>query len=159
MIALALDVEPPADTIRFVIPGRPFAWRRARTSGRRHFEDPEQKAWKGIAQVHMLQACAGRGRPAFPEGPVEILIRAVWPPVGPARSRNPRPARWRYARPDADNAYKALADCSQGILVTDDAQYALVVVEKWTAAQGEAARVEVEVRPLRDHEPEVPRGR
>lgn len=134
--------------LRFVIPGRPFAWRRARTAGRCHFEDPAQKAWKGIAQVHMLQACAGHGLPMFPEGPVEIEIRAFWPATGPARKRAPRPARWRPSRPDADNTFKALSDCSQGIVVTDDGQYARVVVEKWTAAQGEAARVEVEVRPL-----------
>jgi Holliday junction resolvase RusA-like endonuclease len=84
----------------------------------------------------------------FAEGPVEIVVRAFWPPAGTARKRAPRPARWRPSRPDADNAYKALADCSQGIVVADDGQYARVVVEKWTAAQGEAARVEVEVRPL-----------
>ena len=115
-------------------------------------EDPEQRAWKGMAQVHMLEACAGRGRPVFPEGPVEIVILAYWPPTGQPRKRMPRPARWRAARPDADNTFKALADCSQGILVTDDAQYVRVVVEKWVAAQGEAARVEVRVRPLAGQE-------
>ena len=96
----------------------------------------------------MIAACRGRSRPAFPAGPVEILIRAFWPSTGSARKRIPRPQRWRASRPDADNAFKGLADCSQGILVADDSQYARVVVEKWTAAQGEAARVEVEVRPL-----------
>ena len=51
---------------------------------------------------------------------------------GPTPTTRSRP--WRTAR--------------QGILVSDDGQYARVVVEKWFAAQGEAARVEVEVRPL-----------
>jgi Holliday junction resolvase RusA-like endonuclease len=142
------------ETLAFVIPGRPFAWRRARTFGRRHFEDPEQKSWKGIAQVQMLEACRGLQRPVFSDGPVEIHIRAFWPAVGPARAKSPRPARWRPSRPDADNTYKALADCSQGILVADDAQYARVHIEKWVAAQGEAPRVEVEVRPLGADRPE-----
>lgn len=140
--------RPECGVVQFQIPGKPFAWRRARTSGRRHFEDPAQRSWKGIAQVHMIAACRGRPRPAFPEGPVEIRIRAFWPPKGQARKRVPRPAQWRATRPDADNAFKGLADCSQGILVADDGQYARVVVEKWFAAQGEAARIEVEVRPL-----------
>jgi Holliday junction resolvase RusA-like endonuclease len=148
VIALAPGFERPSIPLRIVIPGKPFAWRRARTFGARHFEDPEQRAWKGVAQVHMLEACAGRGRPVFPEGPVEIVIRAFWPPPGQPRKRIPRPARWRSARPDADNTFKALADCSQGILVSDDGQYARVVVEKWFAAQGDPARVEVEVRRL-----------
>lgn len=145
MIALGM---PEPEAIRFAIPGRPFAWRRARTFGRRHFEDPEQRSWKGIAQVHMLRACVGRGCPVFPDGPVEIRIRAFWPPAGAARKSRPHPARWRPSRPDADNTFKALSDCSQGILVADDAQYTLVHIEKWNAGQGDAPRVEVEVRRL-----------
>lgn len=148
MVALAAKPAIPTEPLRFVIPGKPFAWRRARTFGSHHFEDPEQRAWKGVAQVHMLEACQGLRRPVFPAGPVEIVVRAFWPPAGPPRRRHPRPACWRPARPDADNTYKALADCSQGILVTDDGQYARVVVEKWVAAQGEAARTEIQVRPL-----------
>ena len=148
--------------LKIVIPGTPVAQGRpkaARTAGGhvQVYDPKKSRNWKATAQVHMIKGRElelGTYDPfeepcdtqvLFPSGPLELRIVAYWPPVNPPLKRNPRPCSWRAKRPDADNVAKAVMDAGDGILWTDDSQVARLLVEKFHAAQGEGARVEIEV--------------
>lgn len=97
----------------------------------------------------VMMEAAGRDRPAFPDGPLAVTIRAVFScPKGDHRKTAPPPRRWRTKRPDLDNVAKAALDAALGIFYLDDQQVARLTVEKYTAAQGEAPFVEMEVEAL-----------
>jgi Holliday junction resolvase RusA-like endonuclease len=119
--------------------------------------DPTRsRSWKATAQAHALDAvqrATGVTAPPFPaDAPLEVLVLALFPcPSGDHRKREPRPRRWHTkAQGDADNLAKAVLDAGNGVLWLDDRQVARLVVEKMIGAQGEAPRVELVVRPLRD---------
>ena len=137
--------------IRFTIPGAPNAQRRHRivkvSKFARLHQDARDGQWKGSAQVHMLAAMGDR-EPLT--GLVSLTIRAYWAlPVTKERKREPRAAERFAAVKDADNVAKSLMDAGNGILYVDDRQVVVLVVEKWRAAQGEPARVEVEIEEVR----------
>lgn len=140
-----------ADTIAVTIPGEPCAQGRPRAAvvkGRAIVYDPSaSRSWKGAARYQMQAELDGRDLIA--DGPVSVVIRAFHPcPKSDYRKRTPAPLRWRAKRPDAENVAKACLDAATGVLWMDDAQVARLVVEQFTAAQGEAPRVEMEVRDL-----------
>jgi len=136
---------PQERMISVTIPGDPVAQGRGRAvrtgKGVRVIDPKKSRSWKGAAQVHMLAAM--KGKTPLP-GPVSATIKAYWPCRGP-RKRTPRPAYMRPKRPDADNIAKAVLDAAQGILFHDDGQVVDLRVQKWYAAQGDTARVEVTV--------------
>ncbi|MDX2165700.1 MAG: RusA family crossover junction endodeoxyribonuclease [Deltaproteobacteria bacterium] len=146
-----------------VIPGEPHAQGRARAvplmrngepvfqPGTRRpiiqfYDPPGSKEWKKAARTHMLAALAGA--PPF-SGPVSLQVVAYFScPRSQWRKLNPRPARWHSIRPDGDNCLKAVKDAAKGVLWLDDSQVSVATVEKVIAAQGEAPRTVVVVRPL-----------
>ena len=136
--------------ITVVIPGIPVAQGRGRAvrmgSGVRVIDPKKSRSWKGMAQVHML---AARRSAKVLEGPLAVTIKAFWPCVAPLK-RTPRPACWRPKRPDADNVAKACLDAAQGVLFHDDGQVVDLRIQKWHAAQGDSARVEMTVTEIQD---------
>lgn len=149
----------PASALTITIPGAPTPQGRGRiivrrNSGKRGIKDPERsRSWKGVAQVHYMNALrqAGLERPVFGTGvAVELHVLAVFAcPKSDHRKHEPRPRR-PHAKDqgDASNVLKAVEDAGNGILWFDDCQVARVTVEKVIAAQGEAPSVTVTVREL-----------
>lgn len=149
-----------SDPLRITIAGEPVAQGRPRFSrfsfGKavavpRTFDDPKSEAWKRAAARVMRDAIGETTRtlPAFPEGAVELEVYAVFRcPKNAERKRTPTPARWKESKPDPDNVAKAVMDAGTGVLWTDDAQVARLIVSKVVGAQGDDPRVEVIVRQL-----------
>lgn len=135
--------------IRVTIPGRPQAWQRAGSfvgkSGKPvMFQRKESRSWKGVAQVHMKEAC-----PAPLEGPLLVEVMVVFAcPKSAWKKRVPMPRRWHTGRPDFDNICKQVGDAGNGVLWLDDSQIVRVEGRKLIGAQGEPERVEVVVRQL-----------
>jgi len=145
--------------IKLCIPGEPVAQGRPRAytgkDGKPRLYDPKRsKQYKDMVRVTILEAIGLPGRPieaAYPPGvPIDVVIRAYHScPKSDQRVRSPAPQRWRSIKPDADNVAKCILDaCSGGYLWHDDAQVARLMVEHYTAAQGEAPRVTIEVNHL-----------
>lgn len=121
-----------------VIPGEPFALKRARAfrmgAGVRFHDDPRNVSWKGSAIVLMRASMAGAA-PAT--GPVRLSVVARFAcPKGDERKRDPRPERWSLSQKDADNILKAVGDAGNGVLWNDDRQVVEAHVVKRIAAQG-----------------------
>ena len=135
------------------IPGEPFALQRgrARVVGGKYARVYDPKAnttWKGTAGQWMLAARNLAGALAF-TGPVSLRITALFAcPKTDERVKTPRPERWSKAKKDVDNIAKAVGDAGNGILWLDDRQVVSLIVTKRIAAQGEPARVLVEVEEL-----------
>lgn len=137
------------------IPGEPQAQARQRhrlvrtRDGRQfvtNYQPAECRNWKATAQEHMRTAMGER---APYTGAVALVISAFFAcPRSQWRTRTPLPARWKIGKPDLDNCAKAVMDSAIGVLFLDDAQVVDLRVQKIVAAQGEPARVVVEVREL-----------
>ena len=140
----ALVASPSAITL--TIPGEPCAQGRPRltTFGghARAYDPPKSRLWKGVAAMFMRDAMAGR---APMQGALQVQIRATWTCPVSATKRDGAAPRLRAKKPDAENVAKAVLDAGNGVLWGDDAQVARLVVEKWTAARGEAPGVLVMV--------------
>lgn len=143
-----------ATEIRVRIPGPPFSQPRPRARARGRFaqvyEPAEAKAWKGVAQVHILEAlrAAGLAAPAFSTA-VEVYIEAVFPcPKGDYRKSAPVGRRPYVGSKDWDNVAKAVCDSANSLLYVDDRLVARATVECWVAAQDEAPYVEVRARAI-----------
>lgn len=142
--------SPRAAVVEFAIPGEPFAWKRARVRviGKfaQHFEAPEQRSWKGVAQWTMLAARAACGVTDPFKGPVGLCVIALFAcPRGDERKRKPQPERWSMSQKDIDNIVKAVGDTGNGVLWNDDRQIVEVFARKRIAAQGQPPRVVVKV--------------
>lgn len=135
--------------MKFTIPGDPVAQGRGRAvrvgASIRIVDPPKSRAYKKA--VAMIAKVAMAGKPPM-EGPVRLRITAYRRcPKGDERKREPyREGPW-YTLPDWDNLGKAISDALNGICYADDGQVCDGAVVKRTAAQGEPARVEVEVSP------------
>lgn len=144
-------------TLTVTIPGEPVAQGRPRGFHRpgvgvRMYDPPKSRSWKGAAQVHYRDALdrAGIKAPAFPAGPVELEVLAVFTcPRSKHRKRDPLRRQPKATKPDSENIGKAVMDAANGLLFLDDAQVSKLTVEKIVGAQDEAPRVEVTVRSLR----------
>jgi len=141
-----MPIRDYAICVIVTIPGEPIAQGRGRAvrvgPGVRIVDPKRSRAWKAVAHAHMQEAMGDR---PIPDGPLAVTIRAVWPPSGPPRKREPRPECWRPKSPDADNVAKAVLDAGNGVLWLDDRQVVELRVTKRHAAQGEGPRVEVAV--------------
>lgn len=94
----------------------------------------------------MLDALWSRVLPAFPDGPLQIEVLAVWPcPRSRHLKSRKREAVWRDKRPDLDNVIKAVKDAASGVLWGDDAQ--VVSLHAWAldGEQGAAPGVSLRV--------------
>ena len=134
-----LVVEIPGEP---VAQGRPKAARVRTRDGREilTLRDPtKSRTWKHTAQSYLAAAMAGARPFAGPLAAVMVfrftLPRSRW------KKRAPLERSWKPGRPDADNAWKILADACQGIAFLDDAQLCDVRVLKHYGAQGEAPGV------------------
>ena len=107
--------------IQFTIPGKPFAWRRARSNGKVRFTD---KAMEDHAETVGTIA-----KPLFPvplEGPLRLEIRACFKvPESWSKARK-NAAIWRphTQKPDCDNLAKQIGDALNHIAWADDSQIA-----------------------------------
>lgn len=144
------------DVITVRVPGEPCAQGRPRAFKTprgfiRTYDPAKSRNWKAMAAD-----CIGVERGGadlditFPAGPIEVEILAVFScPRGDWRKVPVPRRRHSKARGDVDNLAKGCLDAATAAgLWTDDAQVARLVVEKWIAAQDEAAFVEIRVRPL-----------
>lgn len=144
MLRAALDLEPlgePRAGRRVIVPkggGRPFVTA---------YTPKASRVWREAA-VLMLRSVS-RGAPPL-EGPLGLKAVFRFPmPQGEFLKRSLRPRRWHVARPDVDNALKALQDAMQEAgWLRDDSQVAELVAQKIVARQGERPAVHVTLYPL-----------
>lgn len=135
--------------IEFVIPGKPYAQKRARSGyvkalGRAVTYDHKDN--RSFAEA--VRAIAVPHFPAPFEGPVRVTIKAVFEPA-PSWSKRKRAAalagRWHTQRPDRDNLEKAVLDALKRIAWADDAQ---VACGSCTKVWGDTAQTIVTVEAL-----------
>lgn len=132
--------------VRVEIPGEPVGQGRPRAAvinGHARIYSPKTSGdWRGRAAVFMRQAC-----PEPVQGPVRVDVTAVFGlPASKHRKRSPEVNQTPCTkRPDIDNVVKAVLDAGNGILWGDDAQVWKLDITKVYGAQGEAARVLVQV--------------
>lgn len=131
-------------TLRFEIPGKPFAKQRPRfdrRSGRAYTPGATVSFERTVGQWAIE---AG----AVPlEGPVRLTIIAIFEPAPSWPKKRRAAAMWNphVQKPDLDNIEKAVLDGLNRIAFVDDAQVADVVKRKmW----GEPARTIIEVAPI-----------
>lgn len=135
--------------VHVVIPGEPCAQLRHRTrrlpTGRViQYDHPRSRTYKATVQSHLMFARVDGALPEFFSDPVSVLIRATFRLANTRhRKRHPVRTAWRAQRPDIENVAKAILDAATGVLWNDDSQVVRLVIEKVTAAQGEAPRLEL----------------
>jgi Holliday junction resolvase RusA-like endonuclease len=115
--------------IRFMVPGIPTAWARARTNGKRHFTAPKQG--RAMAIVEHIAHAAMAGEPPL-DGPLSMSVQAVWPwpKSWSEKKRRVAGSHYKTSRPDADNIAKLIGDSLNEIVFRDDAQVVKVSVTK-----------------------------
>lgn len=107
--------------VQFTIPGKPFAWRRARSNGKIRFNDRAMEA-----HADTLATIALPHFPAPIEGPVRLEVRACFA-VPKSYGKAKRAATlWRphVQKPDSDNLAKQIGDALNRIAWVDDSQIA-----------------------------------
>lgn len=113
--------------ITITIPGKPFAWRRARSNGKIRFKDRATESAEASLQAIALAQC-----PAPLEGPISLDVRLCFK-VPQSWSKAKHAAHlWRphTQKPDCDNCVKHIGDSLNRILWSDDAQIASLSVTK-----------------------------
>ena len=107
--------------VQFTIPGKPFAWRRARSNGKIRFNDPAMEA-----HASTVQAIALKHFPAPIAGPVKLEIRCTFAIPKSASKARRLAAMWRphTQKPDSDNIAKQIGDALNRIAWVDDSQIA-----------------------------------
>lgn len=116
-------------SVTFTIPGKPFAWRRARSNGVVRFKDKAS-----VAHAETLQAIALPHFPAPLEGPLKLRVVATFeiPRSWSKRRQAEAEGAYHAQRPDQDNIQKQLKDALNRIAWTDDAQVADArCVKRW----------------------------
>ena len=115
--------------VQFTIPGKPFAWRRARSNGKVRFNDPAMEA-----HANVVQAIALKHFPAPITGPVRLEIRALFavPKSYSGKKRGETIWRPHTSKPDGDNLAKQIGDALNRIAWLDDSQIADArVIKTW----------------------------
>ena len=115
--------------VQFSIPGKPFAWRRARSNGKVRFNDKAMEA-----NANTLAAIALPHFPAPIEGPVRLDIRAIFKVPESWSAKRKAAALWQphVQKPDSDNLAKQIGDALNRIAWLDDSQIAdSRVVKLW----------------------------
>lgn len=147
-----MSTAPPAvarETLRVVVPGEPCAQGRPKFArmGKfvRAYDPKKSRNWKAMA-VEFIKATAASDAIVFPDGPLRVMVTAVFTcPRGDHR-KTPVARRLHPKRPDAENVAKAVLDSGTAAGIwQDDSQVAILLVQKWIGAQGEAPYVAMEV--------------
>lgn len=131
-------------TLRFEIPGKPFAKQRprfSRASGRA-YTPGQTVSFERVVGQYALEA----GAVAI-EGPVKLTVIAVFEPAASWAKKKRAAAMWNAhtQKPDLDNVQKAILDGLNRIAFADDGQVAQIECRKmW----GEPARTIVTVEPI-----------
>ena len=129
--------------ISFTISGQPVPFARARSNGAQRFTAPKQRAAMNTVRAAAIKA-KGRHVIYAPGIPLQIEILASWeyPKSWPKARKVPQ---WHTSRPDADNIGKLVCDAVNGIIYTDDAQIATVMISK---VYGENAFTTITISPM-----------
>ena len=137
--------------ISFLVPGKPQSTARPRVrafvgkDGKARGQAYMPKSTQFAHQAVRLAAQAAKNGETWPEGPVRVLVEARFAfPVSTAKKRLADRAPM-FSRPDVENLAKTVLDGCTGILWTDDAQVAELVVRKVRVADPLAAGFYVEV--------------
>lgn len=103
------------------IPGKPFAWRRARSNGKFRFKDAETENHEATLQAIALKQIA-----APLEGPLMISVTAVFKMPASWSKKKRAEMMWKphTAKPDLSNIIKHLEDGLNRIAWVDDSQIA-----------------------------------
>lgn len=125
-----------------------------RTTGRAIvIEDSDRslRQWEASIRIHAQDAMEAAGQPVF-EGAVELAIlfrlrRPAWAIPGP-KSKRIAPT-YPETKPDVDKLARAVQDALRTIVYKDDAQVAVLIVEKAYTVGGEAPGAHVKVSPLK----------
>lgn len=116
----------------FTVDMVPRGWARARTGNGHYFVDAKTKAAKDrIAHAYRAQA----GRHPILDGPVEVSIQAIFPPLKkmPTWQRKLLGGETfvpKHTKPDVDNIAKLVMDALNGVAWVDDAQVCRLVIRK-----------------------------
>jgi len=107
--------------VAITIPGKPFAWRRARSNGKFRFKDKATEAHR-----ETLQAIVLRSIPTPMRGPLRVTVTAIFA-IPKSWSKKDREAHlWRphTQKPDLSNIIKEIEDGLNRIAWEDDSQIA-----------------------------------
>jgi Holliday junction resolvase RusA-like endonuclease len=113
--------------VSFTIPAEPVAFARSGGNGAVRFTPKRQRDF--MALVKLAAHKAMDGEPPL-DGPIDLKIRATYLIPMSWSKKRASTARWRTARPDADNIAKIIADAMNEIVFADDAQIANLTVQK-----------------------------
>ncbi|MGO9773259.1 MAG: RusA family crossover junction endodeoxyribonuclease [Roseiarcus sp.] len=113
--------------ICFTVPAEPVAFARSGGNGSVRFTPKRQR--DSMALVKLAAHKAMNGEPPL-DGPIDLKIRATYRVPSSWSKKRAATARWRTARPDADNIAKIIADAMNEIVFADDAQIANLTVQK-----------------------------
>jgi Holliday junction resolvase RusA-like endonuclease len=130
--------------IAFNIPGEPVAFARSGGNGKVRFTPKRQRDFMALVKLAAHKAMDGAPPMA---GPVAMTVRATYLVPKSWPQKRAAAARWRTAKPDADNIAKLVADSCNEIIFADDAQVAELTVQK---RYGPLAGVTASVAPLDD---------
>jgi Holliday junction resolvase RusA-like endonuclease len=111
----------------------------------RMYDPGSAEAWKGDI-AHAFGAVSA----PLPAGPIRVDITFLFPRPGKLnRKKDPDGRVYHTAKPDRDNAEKAVLDCLTRLGVwADDAQVCEGTVRKFYAAKGERPGAEIRVSVL-----------
>ena len=120
----------------FVVPGDCVPWARAGGGKTGHRFTPPKQA-KYMAALKLICSAAMKGAKPI-EGPIKLQLFAAY-----AKPKRKLASVWRTGRPDADNLCKIVGDALNGVAWGDDAQIAVMFVEKfYSAMPGLRVRIE-----------------
>lgn len=128
--------------ITFTVPGDPVPFARAGAHGKRRFTPKKQSDFMGAVRMYAAQAMQGR---APLSGPICLEVRASYLIPASWSKKQRAAAVWKSSKPDADNIVKIVKDALNTVAFVDDAQVAVLRVEK---VYGDVAGLNVTIREL-----------
>jgi Holliday junction resolvase RusA-like endonuclease len=114
------------EIVSFFVPGKPLAFRRAGTNGKRRYTPASQASYMRAVGLIASRAFAGIG--PLP-GPLRMTVAACWA-FPKSYTAADRLRRFMTSVPDADNVGKLIADSLNEIAYADDAQICELHVSK-----------------------------
>ncbi len=114
------------DSISFVVPGEPRGKARARVLRSGHAYTPRETLLAENEIKHFARAAGVR----VLEGPVYLVVTASYTVPKSWSKKRAAAARYKTSKPDGDNVAKLVKDSLNGIAWSDDAQVAVLHVEK-----------------------------